>query len=75
MGGGIGEGLGKPPADDAKYELRILFDVLFFMIVIIILLSIAFGTIIDAFAQLRDQKNDLLKRINNVCHICSLHRS
>jgi len=66
MGGGIGEGLGKPPADDEKYEIRIVFDVLFFMIVIIILLSIAFGTIIDAFAQLRDHKNDLLKRINNI---------
>lgn len=54
MGGGIGDGLGMAPYSDDKYSYRILFDLLFFVLVIIILLNIVFGIIIDTFAELRD---------------------
>lgn len=51
-----------------------MFDVSFFLIVIIILLNIIFGIIIDTFAQLRDAKRQVEDNINNFCFICNLQR-
>ena len=52
-----------------------LFDMLFYLIIIIILLNITFGIIIDTFAQLRDQKKSVSLNINNVCYVCGTDRS
>lgn len=55
MGGGIGDVLSKIEFWDKKnYYIRFVYDLSFFLIVVIMLLNIIFGIIIDTFAQLRD---------------------
>merc|ERR1712139_11362 len=53
---------------------RFWFDILFFLLVVIILLNIIFGIIIDNFAELRDQKK--MRTIDTVdyCFICGIPR-
>ena len=54
-GGGIGDSmLPQSYADKENYYLRFVFDLAFFMLIVIILLNIVFGIIIDSFAELRD---------------------
>ena len=69
-GGGIGDVLRPPSMDEPFYIARVIYDMLFFFIVIIIVLNLIFGVIIDTFADLRaekQQKEDILK---NSCFIC-----
>jgi len=70
--GGIGS---ENIIQDQDYNSRMLFDMLFYLIIIIILLNITFGIIIDTFAQLRDQKKSVSLNINNVCYVCGTDRS
>jgi len=54
---------------------RVVYDLLFFFILIIIVLNLIFGVIIDTFADLRSekqQKDDVLK---NTCFICGRYFS
>jgi len=53
---------------------RAIFDLSFFIIVIIIGLNIIFGIIVDTFSQLRDEKNFIEEDNKRVCFICSLQR-
>lgn len=75
MGGGIGEFL-SPISFEQKTEfyVRLMFDMLYFVIVTFTLLNIIFGIIIDTFAELRDAKNKIDEDIRNKCFICSLDR-
>jgi len=51
MGGGIGEAISKISYEDKEiYYERLIYDIAFFLMVIIILLNIIFGIIIDTFA-------------------------
>ena len=52
-GGGIGDVLRQPSSKDPLFMVRVLYDILFFFIVIIIVLNLIFGVIIDTFADLR----------------------
>jgi hypothetical protein len=63
------------PIEHTDYTLRLLFDMLFFIIVIVILLNIVFGIIVDTFGQLRDERNEVESDINNVCFVCGEERS
>lgn len=58
-GGGIGEALGHLTRNESIYYFRLIFDLSYFLFVIICLLNIIFGIIIDTFANLRDQRNEL----------------
>ena len=58
----------------AKYWGRYVFDLSFFIIVIILLLNLLFGIIIDAFADLRDERNMIEEDIREKCFICGLRR-
>ncbi len=69
-GGGIGEVLLAPIRDEDDYGLRQAFDLLFFMIIIIVLLNIIFGIIIDNFASLRDTRKKILEDMETICIIC-----
>ena len=69
-GGGIGENLFIAHRNDKLYSWRHLFDLLFFIIVIIVLLNIIFGIIIDTFGELRDKRKKIEEDVNNVCIIC-----
>jgi hypothetical protein len=51
---------------------RLLFDVSFFIIVLIILLNIIFGIVIDSFSQLRDEKALIENDMKEKCFICSI---
>ena len=74
-GGGIGESmLPIKYSDRENYYLRAVFDLAFFMIVVIILLNIVFGIIIDSFADLRDKRNAMLEDMLNKCYVCNIER-
>jgi len=68
-----GDFLEKPDQD--QYWSRMMFDMMFYLIIIIILLNIIFGIIIDTFAELRDQRTQVLEDIHNKCYICGKDRS
>lgn len=70
-GGGIGDWIKKPTLDDEDhYWARYPFDLLFFIVVLIILLNIIFGIIIDTFAELRDAKKATAEDLDNFCMMC-----
>ena len=70
--GGIGTALGQPA--DSQYAYRIIFDMGYFIIIIIILLKIIFGIIIDTFAELRDIKKEQIKNLEETCFICGKNK-
>ena len=75
MGGGIGDALVSPKIGNWNYWQRVVFDIAFFVIVIIIILNVIFGIIIDTFAELRDKRQALESDMKNNCYICGTLRS
>eukprot|EP00753_Platysulcus_tardus_P010959 PLAT3172.1.p1 GENE.PLAT3172.1~~PLAT3172.1.p1 ORF type:complete len:3198 (-),score=1828.26 PLAT3172.1:113-9706(-) len=73
-GGGIGEQLQQPLVADAVYPARLLFDFLFFVMIVIVLLNVVFGIIIDTFADLRGQATEKLDDMKDRCFICNIDR-
>jgi len=77
-GGGIGDVIGPQAYSHDHIGLfiaRVIFDLSFFIIMIILLLNLIFGMIIDAFGDLRDQKTSNDEDEKNVCFICGIDRS
>jgi hypothetical protein len=69
-GGGIHDILTQvsfEPAFQQTYWIRFLLDMSFFALVTILLINILFGIIIDTFAELRDQKKDLMEDMRTTC--------
>merc|ERR1712025_866541 len=54
--------------------MDIMFTVFFVTIINILLMNIIFGTIIDAFSKLREEKAAAEQQKLNVCYICSVTR-
>jgi len=52
------------------FVARVVYDLLFFFIVIIIVLNLIFGVIIDTFADLRSEKQNKELILKNTCFIC-----
>lgn len=52
------------------FVARVVYDLLFFFIVIIIVLNLIFGVIIDTFADLRSEKQNKELVLKNTCFIC-----
>lgn len=75
MGGGIGDAIVSPKIGRWNYWHRVVFDIAFFVIVIIIILNVIFGIIIDTFAELRDKRQALEFDMKNNCYICGTLRS
>ncbi|XP_064425349.1 inositol 1,4,5-trisphosphate receptor type 3 [Latimeria chalumnae] len=73
-GGGVGDVLRKPSKDESLFPARVIYDLLFFFIVIIIVLNLIFGVIIDTFADLRSEKQKKEEIIKTTCFICGLER-
>ena len=48
---------------------------LFYLIFVLLILNITGGIIVDKFDELREDKKKLYEEKENVCFICSLHRS
>ena len=59
------------PLQEALFFLRVLYDLSFFFLVIIIIIqNLIFGVIIDTFADLRSEKNKKDYMLKNTCFIC-----
>lgn len=69
-GGGIGDVLRSPSITENLFPARVIYDMLFFFIVIIIVLNLIFGVIIDTFADLRSEKQQKEETLKNSCFIC-----
>ena len=52
------------------FVARVIYDLAFFFIVIIIVLNLIFGVIIDTFADLRSEKQNKDEVLKNTCFIC-----
>ncbi|MGH0141734.1 UNVERIFIED_CONTAM: hypothetical protein FKN15_031691 [Acipenser sinensis] len=73
-GGGVGDVLRKPSKDESLFPARVVYDLLFYFIVIIIVLNLIFGVIIDTFADLRSEKQRKEEVLKTTCFICGLER-
>ena len=75
-GGGMGDYL-QPRAvsDIATYLGRFVFDLTYFVLIIIVLLNIIFGIIIDTFSAMREATETAAADMKNVCTMCGLERS
>lgn len=74
MGGGIGDAIVQLKDNDGNYWYVMIFNIMYFALVINILLNIIFGIIIDTFGELRDQNQAQLKDIQENCFICGNQR-
>uniref|UniRef100_A0A8C4IQV4 Inositol 1,4,5-trisphosphate receptor n=1 Tax=Dicentrarchus labrax TaxID=13489 RepID=A0A8C4IQV4_DICLA len=72
-GGGVGDVLRKP-SKEPLFAARVIYDLLFFFMVIIIVLNLIFGVIIDTFADLRSEKQKKEEVLKTTCFICGLER-
>lgn len=54
------------------FGARVIYDMLFFFVVIIIVLNLIFGVIIDTFADLRNEKQQKEDILKNTCFICGM---
>ena len=73
-GGGIGDVL---PIISYKYDLkmflvRFIYDMTFFIIIIMIMGNVTFGLIVDTFGALRDETDAYENDRNNKCFICQI---
>ncbi|KAM6977326.1 inositol 1,4,5-trisphosphate-gated calcium channel ITPR3 [Aplochiton taeniatus] len=73
-GGGVGDVLRKPSKNEPLFAARVIYDLLFYFIVIIIVLNLIFGVIIDTFADLRSEKQKKEEILKTTCFICGLER-
>eukprot|EP01027_Heterolobosea_sp_BB2_P015091 GEZU01021623.1.p1 GENE.GEZU01021623.1~~GEZU01021623.1.p1 ORF type:complete len:434 (+),score=137.59 GEZU01021623.1:184-1485(+) len=62
------------PARDPRLQ-RIIFDMLFYILVAVILLNMVFGAILDTFGELRKEQNSIEEDIKNRCFICHIESS
>ena len=60
--------------DNKHYVYRFFYDNLYFLILLLILLTLFFGIIIDTFGQLREFSFKLEEDKKNVCFICGINR-
>jgi hypothetical protein len=75
-GGGMGDYL-QPRAIShfGTFMGRFLFDILYFLMIIIILLNIIFGIIIDTFSAMREETEGKAADMKTVCTMCGLERA
>ena len=75
-GGGIGDVL---PIISYKYDVkmfiaRFIYDMTFFIIIIMIMGNVTFGLIVDTFGALRDETDEYESDRNNICFICQISK-
>lgn len=67
-GGHLADGAASP--QEPLFAARVIYDLLFFFMVIIIVLNLIFGVIIDTFADLRSEKQKKEEILKTTCFIC-----
>jgi hypothetical protein len=73
-GGGIGDVLRNVDPEEPYFLWRIMYDLSFYIVLIVIVLNLIFGVIIDTFGDLRTEKNEKEDILKNTCFICGLER-
>ncbi|KAI6200598.1 Inositol 1,4,5-trisphosphate receptor [Aphelenchoides besseyi] len=73
-GGGIGDVLRNVDPQEPYFLWRIMYDLSFYIVLIVIVLNLIFGVIIDTFGDLRTEKNEKEDILKNTCFICGLER-
>jgi hypothetical protein len=75
-GGGIGDVIPKTAYKDNEntFYFKVLFNMSFYFIVILILGNIFYGIILDTFAEFRDKNNLKQDDIIKKCYICQISR-
>jgi hypothetical protein len=53
----------------------LIFDLVFWVSVVLILMNIMFSTILESFAEIREDGQKLADQINNTCFICDIERN
>jgi len=72
-GGGIGDSLDTVDYPDGGiFWSRLVFDVTFWIIIVVILLHVVFGIILDTFGSLRDEKTAIEEDVHNICFVCGI---
>jgi hypothetical protein len=60
LGGGVGDTLVLPPSHETgSFVFRQIFDIIFFITVILLLMNIVLGIIVDSFAEIRDLRDKI----------------
>ena len=59
-------------AVDGFYVFRALFDVFYFLLVVVILLGVIQGIIVDSFGSFRDERESLRIAVRKQCFICGI---
>lgn len=67
-GGGIGDSF------DHSQNARLILDLTFFIVVLVIMINVFLGMIIDTFSSLRVEKIEKLKDTREICFICGIHK-
>ena len=70
--GGIGNAIDAPTSDE--YVYRIIFDMSYFLIVIVVLLKLFFGIIINTFAELREIRQEQVRNLEETCFVCGKNK-
>eukprot|EP00388_Colpodella_angusta_P046551 GDKK01069777.1.p1 GENE.GDKK01069777.1~~GDKK01069777.1.p1 ORF type:complete len:752 (-),score=73.76 GDKK01069777.1:64-2232(-) len=70
QGGGVGDIMKDMPWSSTGLIPRMGYDFLFFALLNVVFLNILFGIIIDAFAELRDDKRTKEEDMHGTCYIC-----
>eukprot|EP00658_Telonema_sp_P-2_P015843 TRINITY_DN1611_c0_g1_i7.p1 TRINITY_DN1611_c0_g1~~TRINITY_DN1611_c0_g1_i7.p1 ORF type:complete len:2287 (+),score=713.24 TRINITY_DN1611_c0_g1_i7:154-6861(+) len=73
--GGVADVLVEEEWDSSTYWSRAVFDLTFYILVILLLLNVILGVIIDAFAALRSKNEKLKKEQRSRCLICDIKRT
>lgn len=73
-GGGLGIALANPQVTQSLYFPRVLLDLIYFAIVVLVIRNIIGGVIVDAFGDMRVQKQQLDEELNQKCFICGCRR-
>jgi hypothetical protein len=74
-GGGLSDAMSyNTLSGDPNFYKRLIFDLLFFILVTLVLLGIFLGIIVDAFGDLRDDINKWNYDLRNICFTCGLSK-
>lgn len=77
-GGGVSEILDFPAwgkANGAEGYVRLIYDFMFFLVLIVIFLNIVFGIILDTFGELRENRDGVVEDQKGKCFICGIERA
>jgi hypothetical protein len=78
-GGGIGDSMptlkSSYDSSDISYSAKVIYDLLFFIVINVLMLNLIFGIIIDSFAELRNEGFVREQNRNNICFVCGAEKS